>query len=259
MDTKTINKIIEINREFYQTFAQPFAATRMRLQPGVKRILQMVQSDQTILDLGCGNGELARVLFTQGFEGKYLGADFSEDLLKVASHAYSYQNFAKSKQHAEILLEGNQNQGIFIQADLTGEDWNTIIPTLPFDLVFCFAVLHHIPGDSLRLDILKRVHQYLKPGGFFWHSEWQFMNSPRLRARIQPWAQIDLDEAQVEPGDYLLDWRHGGTGYRYVHLFDPSELNRLADLSGFSIVESFFSDGEGGRLALYQKWQAVTP
>jgi len=54
--------LLRINLEFYQTFAGPFAATRRRLQPGVVRALRSVQSEASVLDLGCGAAELARGL-----------------------------------------------------------------------------------------------------------------------------------------------------------------------------------------------------
>jgi hypothetical protein len=89
------------------------------------------------------------------------------------------------------------------------------------------------------------------------HSEWQFLNSPRLRDRLQPWQAIGLDEVDVEPGDYLLDWREGGTGLRYVHHFSLEELALLAEQTGFEIIETFHSDGENERLGLYQIWKRV--
>ncbi|HEY3476840.1 MAG TPA: hypothetical protein VGK56_19640 [Anaerolineales bacterium] len=55
-------RLIEINREFYTRFGEAFSATRHRIQPGVRRVLEMLQGDESILDLGCGNGELARAL-----------------------------------------------------------------------------------------------------------------------------------------------------------------------------------------------------
>ena len=87
------------------------------------------------------------------------------------------------------------------------------------------------------------------------HSEWQFLNSPRLAARIQPWEQVGLSPAQVDPGDYLLDWRQGGFGRRYVHYFTLEELDALAAGSGFNIMDTFSSDGEGNNLSLYQVWE----
>jgi hypothetical protein len=61
----------------------------------------------------------------------------------------------------------------------------------------------------------------------------------------------------VEQGDYLLDWRRGGLGIRYVHHFSAEELARLAADSGFRIIESFDSDGKEGDLSLYQVWEPV--
>jgi len=42
------------------------------------------------------------------------------------------------------------------------------------------------PGVELRLDILQKVCALLRPGGRFIHSEWQFMNSDRLKAASSP-------------------------------------------------------------------------
>jgi tRNA (uracil-5-)-methyltransferase TRM9 len=85
-------------------------------------------------------------------------------------------------------------------------------------------------------------------------SVWQFLQNERLRARIQPWEYAGLQVEDVDPGDYLLDWRRGGHGLRYVHHFDQAELQELAAGSGFAIQTSFKSDGQGGQLSLYQIW-----
>ena len=118
-------------------------------------------------------------------------------------------------------------------------------------------MLHHIPGLDLRRGILQKAHGLLAPGGKFIHSEWQFLNSDKLKARIQPWERIDLSAADVDPGDALLDWRSGGNGLRYVHHFSEQELLGLAAECGFRVVESFLSDGAGGRLGLYQTWEGI--
>jgi hypothetical protein len=116
-------------------------------------------------------------------------------------------------------------------------------------------VLHHLPGKDLRLQVLRKAHELLASDGRLIHSEWQFLNSPRLRARLQPWEKIGLADDEVEPGDYLMDWRHGGYGLRYVHHFSIPELADLAAETGFSVKETFLSDGAGGQLGLYQVWE----
>jgi hypothetical protein len=143
----------------------------------------------------------------------------------------------------------------FLQADLSSPGWDAALSGVHHDAVLAFAVLHHLPGVDLRFQVLRKVRALLLPGGRFIHSEWQFLNSPRLKARLQPWESIGLSQADVEPGDYLLDWRQGGYGLRYVHHFSEPELGELAEGAGFRIIDSFLSDGENGRLGLYQVWR----
>lgn len=236
MDEQTALHLLELNDQFYQTFALQFSATRRRIQPGVRRVIEHIPAGARLLDLGCGNGELARLLVKSGFRGRYVGLDRSTRLLEEARQEDENENI------------------LFLQANLAEPDWPALLPHPPFDYVLAFAVLHHLPGETLRLKTLQAIHKLLSPAGRFIHSEWQFMNSPRLAARVQPWEAVGLHLEQVDPGDTLLDWRSGGFGLRYVHHFDLPELERLAEQSNFEIVEAFHSDGEEGKLGLYQVW-----
>lgn len=240
MDAKTISHLLDLNRRFYQSFANQFATTRGRIQPGVKRILPTLKPSERILDLGCGNGQLLRELVREGFRGRYVGIDASAKLLVHAS---------------ENIPEGIDVT--LIQADLASPDWHKSLPQRQFDVILAFASLHHLPGQELRRQVLYEVRAQIDPGGHFVHSEWQFLNSPRLRKRIQAWEQAGLSEVDVDPGDFLLDWRRGGYGLRYVHHFTEEELKSLAVETGFRIVETFYSDGETGNLGLYQIWKPV--
>jgi len=235
----TLSHLLDLNRQFYQTFAKQFSATRQRLQPGVLQILRQIQPTDDLLDLGCGNGELARHLARNGHRGTYTGLDFSPYLLEQAS-AGQPANFR------------------FFQADLSNSDWEASLISERYDTILAFAVLHHLPSVEFRQKVLHKVRTLLSPPGQFIHSVWQFLNSPRLAARVQPWETVGLVQAQVDPGDYLLDWRQGGQGLRYVHHFSETELEQLAAATGFSIVESFLSDGENHRLGLYQVWNITT-
>jgi 2-polyprenyl-3-methyl-5-hydroxy-6-metoxy-1,4-benzoquinol methylase len=121
----------------------------------------------------------------------------------------------------------------------------------PFDLVVSLAVLQHIPGRSNRIRMLEEMGRRLKPDGRLFLSTWQFMQSPRQRRKVVPWSTIGLSDQKVERNDYLLDWRSGGRGLRYVAYVDESELMRLAHEASLSIVETFRSDGREGDLNLY--------
>jgi tRNA (uracil-5-)-methyltransferase TRM9 len=241
MDSATAARLLELNREFYTRFGDSFSATRHRIQPGVRRVLDSLRGDEEILDLGCGNGELVRELAKRGHRGSYLGVDFSLPLLREAGS----------------LPEGFSAR--FMEVDLT--NLSAFSDQLPvaggWSVVTAFAVLHHIPSYEIRISILKTVRSLLKPDGKFIHSNWQFLNSEKLKARIQPWEAAAVDGSDVEAGDHLLDWRSGGKGLRYVHHFSEGELEALAEVSRFRILETFTSDGENGRLGLYQIWELV--
>lgn len=238
MNAATAERLIEINREFYTRFGEAFSATRHRIQPGVRRALDLLTGDEAILDLGCGNGELARELGKRGQRGPYLGVDFSLPLLD----------------DAEVQPSGLSAR--FFQADLTRLSASRAQLAVPdgWSVVTAFAVLHHIPSMELRLGILQAVRDLLQKDGLFILSNWQFLNSEKLTARIQAWEAAGISAFQVDSGDYLLDWRSGGLGLRYVHHFTEGELAELAKASGFSVMNSFYSDGEGGNLGLYQVW-----
>jgi len=241
MDSAVAARLVELNEDFYTRFGDSFSATRHRIQPGVRHVLETLNGDERILDLGCGNGELARELAKRGHRGTYLGVDFSLPLLRDAGS------------------QPNNFSAKFLQVDLT--QLSTFSDQLSaydhWSLITAFAVLHHIPSAELRLRILGAVHQLLKPNGLFIQSNWQFLNSEKLKARIQPWGAAALSGSEVDAGDYLLDWRSGGAGLRYVHHFKEDELQELAEASGFDIEETFYSDGDSGTLGLYQVWRSA--
>jgi 2-polyprenyl-3-methyl-5-hydroxy-6-metoxy-1,4-benzoquinol methylase len=239
MDSATASRLIELNKDFYTRFGDAFSATRHRIQPGVRRVLDMLKGDENILDLGCGNGEFARELAQRGQRGSYLGVDFSLPLLRDAES------------------QPKRFSAKFIEADLTKLSVNSDQLSVAggWSLVTAFAVLHHIPSTELRFNILKAVHQLLKPDGLFIHSNWQFLNSEKMKGRIQPWEDVAVSPSDVDAGDYLLDWRSGGEGLRYVHHFSESELNELASTTGFQVTETRYSDGETRNLGLYQIWK----
>jgi tRNA (uracil-5-)-methyltransferase TRM9 len=243
MKAETARTLLELNQHFYQDFGRAFAATRRRVQPGMMQAARQLASAGSWLDLGCGSGELARHLVRSGFQARYLGLDGSAELL------------AEARQDAPAPAE-------YRQADLSQPGWAAGLEQAPWQIISCFAVLHHLPGVELRARVLQQARLLLAEDGRFVHSVWQFQHSAKLMARRQPWERIGLAETDVEAGDSLLDWRYAlpgqpeQTGLRYVHLFSRTELSRLAESCGFHIDSEFESDGEGGKLGLYQVWSA---
>lgn len=251
MNDETARELLELNRRFYTDFGSAFAATRRRVQPGVRRVLEGISADETAdwLDLGCGSGALGCLWAEQGRRGSYTGLDFSGPLLTEARTATA------TRSNEQLTLD-------YVPGDLMDPGWPDTVKGQSFDGVFAFASLHHIPGRENHLRIFRQVRALLRSGGRFILSVWQFQNSPKLMKRVQLWSAAGMDEARLEPGDTLLDWRYAlpengdKHGLRYVHLFSEDELRRIAADAGFTLGDVFYSDGAEGNLALYMKLNA---
>ncbi len=237
MNPLTTRKLLELNQVFYHQFGSQFSLTRQRLQPGVSQLVPILLQAGSILDIGCGNGELSRNLSARHFQGQYFGLDFSAPLLQAAKGAEMDPSIT------------------FIQSDLASPTWDSLFSPAQFSHITAFAVLHHLPGADLRGRILKKIHSLLGSSGWFLFSNWQFLNSEKLSKHVQPWEKAGLTASDVDEGDYLMDWRSGGSGLRYVHHFSERELEDLALRNGFKVLDSYLSDGKSGRLGLYQIWE----
>lgn len=242
MNSRTVDQLVTINRQFYQSCAQSFSQTRQRVQPGVRRILDDYVTplqEVSLLDVGCGNADILPALAESQFRGAYTGIDFSTDLMR------------------ESRFESDFFTVDFFERDLTRPDWSSELRIGECDFVFCFAALHHIPGREARVALLRQVQKLLRPDGLFAFSVWQFQRSVRLARRIQAWDTVEIDQSELDEGDYLLDWRATGQGsaaLRYVHVYSGEELAALAGACGFRCVEMFTSDGKEGNLSDYQVW-----
>ncbi len=242
MNSSTAQQLLKINREFYDRFRESFSATRQRLQPGVKKILGTIQADVSVLDLGCGNGNFLRELSRRGHKADLLGVDFSLPLLRDAE--------SQPEEFSARFLEIDITKlSVISNQSLIPDNWS---------LITAFAMLHHIPSTEMRLDILRTVRKLLKTDGRLILSNWQFLNSEKLKSRIQAWDKVGIADSDLDAGDYLLDWRSGGEGLRYAHHFTTQELLALAEQAKMRVIDSFSSDGDGGNLGLYQVWSPTT-
>ncbi len=143
MKPETIAQLHRINQEFYQTFSNSFAATRRRVQPGIRRVIEEIPKQGNWLDIGCGSGALAAEWLRQGRSGLYCGIDFSPNLIAEAE-----KEMSKIPQNKALEVQ-------FITADLIDESWQIPFEKTVWDGALCFAVLHHIPGEDQRKRLLR--------------------------------------------------------------------------------------------------------
>lgn len=226
MDESTRRALVALNAAFYDQLAAPFSESRAAPQPGYTRLAPYFPAHEfSVLDVGCGNGRFARFLREQELRFSYTGVDFSAPLLNEA-----------------------QQYGQCYQRDLSKADLDGLGE---FDLIVALSTVQHIPGRAMRECLMRRMRDHLRPGGAIILANWQFLEAPRQRRKIQPWSMAGIAAEAVEEGDYLLSWDRGGHGLRYVTLIDAAATQRLAEAGGLHIVEQFRSDGREGDLNLY--------
>lgn len=230
MRTEVVALLNDLNRKFYDGFAETFATSRGKSEPGLARVLQDVPAGSRVLDLGCGQGRIAALL-PGGCV--YVGLDFSEEMLRQA----------QQRAPAGVSTQ-------FMAADLLSDDWPASVGG-EFAWIVLRAVLHHIPGQAHRQRLLNQAAGLLSPAGRLALANWQFMDIPRLRRRVLDWSAVHLTPEDVEPGDYLLDWQRDGYGLRYVHLVDEAETLTLATAAGLHVETLFRADGHQNNLTLY--------
>jgi 2-polyprenyl-3-methyl-5-hydroxy-6-metoxy-1,4-benzoquinol methylase len=223
MDAEIVNRLIKITRDFYSRFAAEFSETRSSGKINLRHILPYLSQGSKVLDVGCGNGRLAQRLDHENIRAVYLGIDSIPELIEIASSA-RLRNL----------------RATFRLADISQSGWNADLKD--YDIATALAVLHHIPSFDLRAAVLRDIRATLKPAGFMLMTNWKFDENVRLRRKVIPWDTVDLDEQALEPGDALIAWQRGGTGYRYVHLITPNEVERLALSAEFKVEKQFYGD-----------------
>ncbi|MEM1204738.1 MAG: hypothetical protein AAGN66_16035, partial [Acidobacteriota bacterium] len=134
----------------------------------------------------------------------------------------------------------------------------------PQALVAVFGVLHHIPGETWRRELLARLLRGLAPAGLLAATVWRLDRTPRFGKRRVPWGTYAaacgkaglpvVDEGELEPGDHLLDWSGDPSVPRYCHFPSDNEVQRLTEhlkSLGATLVDRFLSDGPSGEDNLY--------
>jgi 2-polyprenyl-3-methyl-5-hydroxy-6-metoxy-1,4-benzoquinol methylase len=135
---------------------------------------------KTLLDFGCGEGQVATQLAMLGAD--VTGIDISPELIQLA------------QRRAELDHVGDRSH--FLVCDLLKEPF----PKNHFDLIMCSAVLHHVNHTAVLLGL----RECLKPGGRIVIGE-PIAPSPLLRAlRKKVWfLPVDAlpDEKQFDQSE----------------------------------------------------------
>lgn len=212
MKEDVAKNLIDKTKEDYNTIATDFSNKRSYLSSDIIALKAYLDNnDKKVLDLGCGNGR-ASELFPDGVN--YVGVDTSAELIKIAKERYPERNF--------MILEG---------LDLP-------FPDNHFDIIYCLAVLHHVPGKNYRLKFLEEAKRVLKPGGKLVLTVWNLWAKPGTGQAVAKYALLNLGKFDLKDILYpFKDSKGRAKVLRYIHCFTERELTGLVLKSGFHLLE----------------------
>lgn len=224
MDKNTQQELLRIVEKNYNDIADDFHETRKKyLWPELLNLTNEVKNGDSILDVGCGNGRLLEAFKEKKI--KYIGIDQSEELIKIAEKYYkSDPRFSVSDfqfRVANILELGK-------------------IPQMNFDHVFSIAVLHHLPGEKLRVDALKQLKNKIKNDGKIILTAWNLWPQKKYRKLILKFFILKLiGKNKMDFGDIVFNWKGEEGKKRYYHAFREKELKKLIKKAELKIEKSY--------------------
>lgn len=174
-------------RDLYNKIANHFDHTRYNHWKAVKEYILGLQTYNTVLDLGSGNGKYIALRKDLSFTG----FDITENLLAIAQTKYPSTDF----------LHGNATH------------------TLPFrdnsfDYTICVAVIHHFSTPEERKRVVREAIRISAKGVLF--TVW----AQGAEQGKTKWKAGDT------PGDWWVPWQNEKEK-RYYHLFGKEEFQEL--------------------------------
>jgi|SRR3989344_3047156 len=198
---------IENQKEVWNAIADDWATWKTTSDPQVREFVE--NANGNLLDVGCASGRnFAKT------NAKIYGIDFSDKMIKLAEK-HAKELGIKSDCSVHDLLECLEFKDDF------------------FDEVICIAVLHCIPGEDKRKQVLREIYRVMNPGAKVLIKVWNKKNKKFIK----------------KPKEKLIAWRDKGK--RYYYFYDSSELRLELEDVGFKIV-SLNSEEDG-----FQKQEIV--
>jgi SAM-dependent methyltransferase len=219
MNKQTQKNLLNLVKKNYEEIAPDFDLTRQKEPwPELLKLTSLIKNNDSILDVGCGNGRLIDAFGNKSI--RYIGVDNNPKLINIAKKNY------------ELRIK---NYEFFIGDILDlGK-----IPQINFDYIFCVAVLHHLPGQDLRIQALKQLKNKVKPDGKIIISVWNLWSQKKYRNLIIKHSLLKiLRKNKMDWGDIIFEWKNSegkSLSERYYHAFTKWELKKIVHQANLKI------------------------
>jgi ubiquinone/menaquinone biosynthesis C-methylase UbiE len=219
MDKDYAQYLLKKTTQDYNLIAEEFSSKREKPWPELKFLFNdYLIAGERVLDLGCGNGRFFE--FCQDRNIDYIGIDASKELIAIAQKRYPKTKF----QVADAL--------------------NLPFPNNYFDKVYNIAVLHQIPSDNLRLQLLREARRVLRPQGLLILTVWRFYRPRQLFLIFKFTILKLLNFSRLDFGDVFVPWDKKTK--RYYHAFFKKELINLVRGADFKVKSAGVAKNEKG-------------
>lgn len=138
-------------KEVYEKISTHFNFTRNHVWAGVKSFLDRLEANETLLEVGCGNGRnLEYVNNKQSLNIKTKGCDIVNNFLKICT---------------------NKNIDVCY-----GDQRSLPFSNNSYKYIISIAVLHHLEHNNDRIKAIKEIIRVLEPNGYAYIQVWKAEN-----------------------------------------------------------------------------------
>ncbi len=215
MNTHIAESILAKNTRAYQKIQAHFSQTRYKPWPEFEMFKEYLKPGMTVLDAGSGNSRLFQEIKNIGIH--YTGLDSNASFIDTARHQFST----------------HPSKPQFMVGDVRHLPFSNAT----FDVVFCIAVLYHLPSLAFRQKTINEMARVLKPNGFLIMLNWNLWQKRFWKNHLR--ALPSVLRRDLDVGDCWIPWKNPQgvvQAERFGHALTRRELRHLHNDAGITLI-----------------------